>query len=295
MQLNADPNTPAPLHDQTSESATAPVSHFQQRPAEPDNAQPGQFVLASTERFFNLPNNIAAAPDTCATDAAAATTTTQEARAKFFSLLPPPPPSKHTKKAQQRQSRVIEEMLKRGVPPLMCAHIRRECTSITAAHKVADAYFSGCQMTGVQFNDRYHARKNTTPLAAVKRADGRYVCYAVWLLSQEGAISDAVLVNTARAITRHHSPATAHQPPPPPPPPPPPATHHTPPPPNIGDLYGNSFDDLYATTELGMGGDDCDDGHTSDTHGHPEPAEHGVRAGRWKWNDSTAAVEFYPE
>lgn len=127
-----------------------------------------------------------------------------------------------TQKTRARYTAIQKSLTDRQIPPRMVRYITQHFHARAKIDAFIDLYYQGCHLTGRPFSDRYDP-KDPKPDACVPRKDGTLVCLAAWILTQEGALPDALLLAAARALVNHaaHRPATpAHQPTPPKQPPP---------------------------------------------------------------------------
>ncbi len=154
--------------------------------------------------------------------------------AAFVAKAPPPTLSqRRSKQSKQALTSLATEL---GLPVAMARWAPSVYRSKQAMTAFAQRYHAGCALTGVKLNDKVNLRKNDPdPHGAVARKDGSLVCHAIWMLSQQGAISDAVLRATARAIAKHQTAPKAQPPMVPTPAQPGPAPH-----PLLESLYGTT-------------------------------------------------------
>lgn len=90
-----------------------------------------------------------------------------------------------------------------GLPKNLATHFVNAAASKVRIAAAANTFKRGCHLTGAPLQDKVKRGEAAQPFSAVVRSDDTMVCMAMWELSQHGAISDAVLINTARAITQH--------------------------------------------------------------------------------------------
>lgn len=183
-------------------------------------------------------------------------------------------------KTRARYTALQQSLLDRGIPIRMVRYITQHFHAKAKIDAFIELYHRGCHLTGKAFSDRYDP-KDPKPDACVPRKDGTLVCLPIYLLSQEGKISDGMLLATARALVNH---ATRHPPTParPTPAPAPQPTSPTPEP-----TYA-------AASFLSLEPGHQDHRQPSHPAGQPEPAGSGHVPVKWEWSDDTNSVLASP-
>lgn len=182
-------------------------------------------------------------------------------------------------KTRARYTALQQSLLDRGIPIRMVRYITQHFHAKAKIDAFIDLYHRGCHLTGKPFSDRYDP-KDPKPDACVPRKDGTLVCLPIHLLSQEGKISDGMLLATARALVNHATRRPdRHRPPP-----------HTPQPkqPAPEPTYA-------AASFLSL-----EPGHPDNETHHRDPAGQQLSAGpghvpvKWEWSDDTNSIQPSP-
>lgn len=194
--------------------------------------------------------------------------------ASAFVAAPVVKPS--TAKTRARYTALQQSLLDREIPPRMVRYITQHFHAKAKVDAFIDQYRLGCHLTGKAFSDRYDS-KNPKPDACVPRKDGTLVCLPIHLLSQEGKISDGMLLAAARALVNH-----AHRRPAPTRPTPPPTTQPAPEP-----TYA-------AASFLSLEPGHQDHSQPSDPIGQPESTSSGHVPVTWSWCDHSQAMVGTP-